>query len=96
MQRSGSHIGPGKTESDDLSPVITGDVQLEAVTPPHRAFPVVGNALENLIGMASEVITDQNHLLSTKPMPEQRPKAWSFRKNISLKNTRLTSSTNLF
>ena len=31
------------------------------MTPSHRALPVGGNALENLVGMASEVMTDRNH-----------------------------------
>lgn len=55
------HIGSGKTEGDDFSPVIAGEMQLEPVTPPHRPLPVRGHALENLVGIASEVMTDRNH-----------------------------------
>ena len=55
------HIGSGKTEGDNFSPVITGEVQLEPVTPPHRSLPVRSHALENLVGIAPEVMTDGNH-----------------------------------
>ena len=55
------HIGFGKTEGDNFSPVITGEVQLEPVTPPHRSLPVRSHALENLVGVAPEVMTDGNH-----------------------------------
>ena len=55
------HIGSGKTEGDDFSPVIAGEVQLESMTPSHCSLPVCSHALENLVGIAPEVMTDRNH-----------------------------------
>ena len=55
------HIGPGNTKGDDFSPVIAGEVQLKAVTPPHRSLPVRSHALENLVSIAPGVMTDGNH-----------------------------------
>lgn len=55
------HIGTGKAEADDLSPVIAGEVQFESVAPSHRSFPVGSYPLENFVGIAPEIVTDRNH-----------------------------------
>ena len=44
-----------------ISPGHYSEVQLEPVTPPHRSLPVRSHALENLVGIAPEVMTDGNH-----------------------------------
>ena len=55
------HIGSGKTEGGDFSPVIAGEVQLESMAPPHCPLSAYSHALENLVGMAPEVMTGRNH-----------------------------------
>ncbi len=55
------HVGSRETERDDLSPVVADQMQLEAVTPSHRSFPVGSQAFEDLVGITSEIMADWNH-----------------------------------
>ena len=55
------HVGSRETERDDLSPVVADQMQLEAVTPSHRPFPVRSQAFEHLVGITSEIVADWNH-----------------------------------
>lgn len=89
------HIDTGKTEVDDFSLVIAGEMQLESVTPSHRSLPVRSHALENLVGIAPEVMTDRNHCAVYEVDTRTVTEGIELKENISLKNTRLSSSTNL-
>ena len=44
-----------------ISPVVTSEVQLEAMAPSHRAFLVGGHALEYLVGMTPELWQTGDH-----------------------------------
>lgn len=89
------HIGTDKTEVDDFSPVIAGEMQLESVTPSHRSLPIRSHALENLVGIVPEVMTDRNHYAVYEADTRIVTEGIELKENISLKNTRLSSSTNV-
>lgn len=50
-----------KTERYHLPRVVAEQVQLEAVAPSHRAFPVFGNAGEDLVEIPPHIVADWNH-----------------------------------
>ncbi len=76
------HIRPYESEIYDLSTVVTEKVQLEAVAPFYRALAVCGETFEDIIGIASEVVTDGHYIVeSTKLKLVQRPKAERWRNN---------------
>lgn len=50
-----------QTESYDLSGVVANEVQLEAVTPSHRAFSIFCKTGKHLVEMSPEVMANGNH-----------------------------------
>lgn len=50
-----------KTERYDVALVITQEMQLESVAPPHRALAVFCQAFEHLVEMASHVVAYRYH-----------------------------------
>lgn len=50
-----------KTECYDFSAVIAQEVQLESVTPSHRSLPVRCHVLEDLVGIAAQVMAHGYH-----------------------------------
>ena len=55
------HVGPREAERDDLAPVVTDKVQLEAVAPSHRPLAVSGQSSEHLVGIAPQVVAHRHH-----------------------------------
>ena len=55
------HIGTCEAESDDFSPVVADEMQLEVVAPAHRPLPVSSQPLEHLVGIAAQVVAYGNH-----------------------------------
>lgn len=56
-----STLAPVRQKVMISPPVIAGEVQLESMAPPHCPLSVCSHALENLVGIAPEVMTDRNH-----------------------------------
>lgn len=54
-------VRPCKTECYHLSGIVAKKVQLEAVAPTHGALPVPGQALEDLVEIAPDVVAHRNH-----------------------------------
>lgn len=50
-----------KTKCYDFPTVIAHQMQLEAVTPSHGTLPVRSDVLENLVGIAAQVMTHRYH-----------------------------------
>lgn len=55
------HVCACKTECHDLPTVVAQQVELEAVTPAHRAPAVGGHAPEDLVGIAAKVVAYGYH-----------------------------------
>ena len=55
------HVGPCKTESDELPSVVADQMQFETIAPSHRSLSVSSQSLEHLVGIAPEVVTDRHH-----------------------------------
>jgi len=53
--------GPRQQEGYELAPVVAGQVQLEAMAPAHGPLPVGGETLEDLVGVAPEVVAYGYH-----------------------------------
>ena len=68
-------------------------MQLESVTPSHRALAVLGYAREHLVEMSPDIVAHRYHRLSTNVNPVHHPKAYIFMKSISLTKTLATHLT---
>ena len=55
------HICPCKAEGYHIPRIVAQQVQLEAVTPAHCAFPVLGQSRENLVHVPPDVMAYGNH-----------------------------------
>ena len=55
------HVRPCQAEGYDLAGIIAQQVQLEAVAPSHRAFPVSGQSREHLVHVPPDVVAHGNH-----------------------------------
>ena len=55
------HVRPCEAERYDLPGVVAQQVQLEAVAPSHRAFPILGKPGEHLVEVPPNVVAHGNH-----------------------------------
>ena len=55
------HVRPCEAERYDLPGVVAQQVQLEAVAPSHRAFPILGEPGEHLVEVPPNVVAHGDH-----------------------------------
>ena len=55
------HVRPCQAEGYDVSGIVAQQMQLEAVAPSHRAFPVFGQTCENLVHIPPDIVAHGNH-----------------------------------
>ncbi len=87
------HVRPCEAERYDLPGVVAQQVQLEAVAPSHRAFPILGEPGEHLVEVPPNVVAHGDHGAVDKRDAVTFPEGVSLMKSIINRNTLGVSST---